>query len=76
MLRTDGSVPTLNLFKQKRTKGWWPFSAKNENNEPMLQARTDITIRSVGVGTIIDGIMFSKERVWRCKGRDTESALL
>ena len=40
MLRTDGSVPTLNLFKQKRTKGWWPFSAKNENNEPMLQART------------------------------------
>ena len=37
MLKTDGSVPTLNLFKQKRTKGWWPFSAKNENNEPMLQ---------------------------------------
>ena len=39
MLKTDGSVPTLNLFKQKRTKGWWPFSAKNENNEPMLQVR-------------------------------------
>ena len=38
MLRTDGSVPTINLFKQKRTKGWWPFSAKNDNNEIMLQA--------------------------------------
>ena len=37
MLRTDGSVPTINLFKQKRTKGWWPFSAKNDNNEQMLQ---------------------------------------
>ena len=38
MLRTDGSVPTINLFKQKRTKGWWPFSAKNDSNEIMLQA--------------------------------------
>ena len=38
MLRTDGSVPTINLFKQKRTKGWWPFSAKNDDNEIMLQA--------------------------------------
>ena len=27
----------MNLFKQKRTKGWWPFSAKNDNNEQMLQ---------------------------------------
>ena len=40
MLRTDGSVPTINLFKQKRTKGWWPFSAKNDDNEIMLQAGT------------------------------------
>ena len=37
MLRTDGSVPTINLFKMKRTKGWWPFSAKNVNNEQLLQ---------------------------------------
>ena len=40
MLKTDGSVPTINLFKQKRTKGWWPFSAKNDDNEIMLQAGT------------------------------------
>ena len=44
MLKTDGSVPTLNLFKQKRTKGWWPFSAKNENNEPMLQVPLVVTL--------------------------------
>ena len=37
MLKTDGTVPTMNLFKQKRTKGWWPFYAKNEGDELMLQ---------------------------------------
>ena len=37
MLKTDGTVPTINLFKQKRTKGWWPFYAKDENDELMLQ---------------------------------------
>lgn len=30
LLMTDGSVPVLNLFKQKRCKGWWPFEAKDE----------------------------------------------
>ena len=44
MLRTDGSVPTINLFKMKRTKGWWPFSAKNVNNEQMLQVQKVINI--------------------------------
>ena len=37
MLKTDGTVPTMNLFKQKRTKGWWPFYAKDENDELTLQ---------------------------------------
>ena len=37
MLKTDGTVPTMNLFKQKRTKGWWPFYAKDECDELMLQ---------------------------------------
>ena len=37
MLKTDGSVPTMNLFKQKRTKGWWPMYAKDENDELILQ---------------------------------------
>ena len=28
MLKTDGSVPMMSLFKQKRVKGWWPFAVK------------------------------------------------
>ena len=41
MLRTDGSVPTINLFKQKRTKGWWPMYAKDENDELILQGKVE-----------------------------------
>ena len=41
MLKTDGTVPTLNLFKQKRTKGWWPMYAKDENDELMLQGKVE-----------------------------------
>ncbi|PVD23892.1 hypothetical protein C0Q70_17167 [Pomacea canaliculata] len=33
MLKTDGSVPQMSLFKHKRVKGWWPFAAKNEGDE-------------------------------------------
>ena len=41
MLKTDGTVPTLNLFKQKRTKGWWPMYAKDENDELILQGKVE-----------------------------------
>lgn len=30
LLKKDGTVPTLNLFKQKKVKGWWPMAATNE----------------------------------------------
>ncbi|KAL3867770.1 hypothetical protein ACJMK2_040620, partial [Sinanodonta woodiana] len=33
MLKTDGSVPQMSLFKQKRVKGWWPFYIKNEGTD-------------------------------------------
>ncbi|KAL5015843.1 hypothetical protein ScPMuIL_005432 [Solemya velum] len=33
MLKSDGSVPMMSLFKQKRVKGWWPFAIKNESND-------------------------------------------
>lgn len=36
MLKNDGSVPTVNIFKQKRIKGWWPFYVKKENDEMEL----------------------------------------
>ena len=37
MLKTDGSVPMVNLFKQKRTKGWWPLYIKQDNEGLLLQ---------------------------------------
>nr|KAG5710361.1 hypothetical protein BaRGS_009077 [Batillaria attramentaria] len=33
MLKTDGSVPQMSLFKHKRVKGWWPFAVKNDGEE-------------------------------------------
>ena len=31
MVKTDGSIPMINLFKQKRTKGWWPLYIKTDD---------------------------------------------
>ena len=31
MCKTDGSIPMVNLFKQKRTKGWWPLYIKTDD---------------------------------------------
>ena len=42
MLNTDGSVPTMNLFKQNNTKGWWPCWAKDENDELLLQVCNEL----------------------------------
>ncbi|XP_021379810.1 otoferlin-like isoform X8 [Mizuhopecten yessoensis] len=33
MLKTDGSVPQMSLFKQKRVKGWWPFAVKSDGED-------------------------------------------
>jgi len=33
LLRTDGKIPTLNLFKNKRCKGWWPVAAREKDEE-------------------------------------------
>ena len=30
LAKTDGTVPTFNLFKQKKVKGWWPMTATDE----------------------------------------------
>ena len=40
MLKQDGSVPQMSLFKHKRVKGWWPFHVKNEGDEEM-----ELTVR-------------------------------
>ena len=36
MLRTDGSVPCFNIFKQKRAKGWWPLVAKDDEGDRLV----------------------------------------
>ncbi|XP_069701783.1 otoferlin-like [Periplaneta americana] len=41
MLKTDGSVPMVNIFKQKRVKGWWPFYVKKENEEMELTGKVE-----------------------------------
>ncbi|XP_076179646.1 otoferlin isoform X3 [Ptiloglossa arizonensis] len=44
MLKTDGSVPMVNIFKQKRIKGWWPFYVKKENEDVELTGKVEAEI--------------------------------
>lgn len=39
MIRNEQDLPTISIFKQKRVKGWWPFVARNENDEMELTVR-------------------------------------
>nr|CAH7741241.1 unnamed protein product [Callosobruchus chinensis] len=41
MLKSDGSVPMVNIFKQKRVKGWWPFFVKKDNEEMELTGKVE-----------------------------------
>lgn len=34
-------VPTVNIFKQKRVRGWWPFFIKKENDEMELTGKVE-----------------------------------
>jgi hypothetical protein len=47
MLKSDGSVPMVNIFKQKRVKGWWPFYVKKENEEMELTVCTRYAEKSI-----------------------------
>ncbi|XP_066141603.1 otoferlin-like isoform X2 [Euwallacea fornicatus] len=44
MLSSDESVPTANIFKQKRVKGWWPFYVKKDNEEMELTGKVEAEI--------------------------------
>ena len=44
MLKSDGSVPQMSLFKHKRVKGWWPFAVKNEGDDS-LELTVSIILR-------------------------------
>lgn len=43
MLKLD-NVPTVNIFKQKRIRGWWPFFIKKENDELELTGKVEAEI--------------------------------
>ncbi|XP_068990051.1 otoferlin isoform X8 [Neodiprion pinetum] len=44
MLKADGSVPMVNIFKQKRIKGWWPFYVKKECEDMELTGKVEAEI--------------------------------
>ncbi|XP_043277265.1 otoferlin-like [Venturia canescens] len=44
MLKTDGSVPAVNIFKQKRVRGWWPFYVKKQNEDMELTGKVEAEI--------------------------------
>lgn len=47
MVTNDTEMPTVSIFKQKRIKGWWPFVARNEEDELELTVgHSDETFRT------------------------------
>ncbi|CAG4962252.1 unnamed protein product [Parnassius apollo] len=44
MLSNDGRVPMVNIFKQKRVKGWWPFYIKRDNEKMELTGKVEAEI--------------------------------
>ncbi|XP_061780505.1 otoferlin-like isoform X2 [Nerophis lumbriciformis] len=41
MVSNEADVPTVSIFKQKRIKGWWPFVARNEDDEFELTGKVE-----------------------------------
>ncbi|KAF5301719.1 hypothetical protein FQA39_LY10650 [Lamprigera yunnana] len=39
--KQDGTVPVVNIFKQKRIKGWWPFYVKKDNEDMELTGKVE-----------------------------------
>uniref|UniRef100_A0A4W4F3Q9 C2 domain-containing protein n=1 Tax=Electrophorus electricus TaxID=8005 RepID=A0A4W4F3Q9_ELEEL len=41
MVLNEQDLPTISIFKQKRVKGWWPFVARDENDELQLTGKVE-----------------------------------
>uniref|UniRef100_A0A8C4HTY0 Otoferlin n=1 Tax=Dicentrarchus labrax TaxID=13489 RepID=A0A8C4HTY0_DICLA len=41
MVTNEGEMPMVSIFKQKRIKGWWPFVARNEEDEFELTGKVE-----------------------------------
>ncbi|KAI4905468.1 hypothetical protein NFI96_028100 [Prochilodus magdalenae] len=41
MVLNEQEMPMVNIFKQKRIKGWWPFIARDENDEMEITGKVE-----------------------------------
>ncbi|XP_057208494.1 otoferlin isoform X9 [Triplophysa rosa] len=41
MVLKEQELPSISIFKQKRVKGWWPFVARDENDEFELTGKVE-----------------------------------
>ncbi|XP_050994691.1 otoferlin isoform X8 [Labeo rohita] len=41
MVLKEHELPSISIFKQKRVKGWWPFVARDENDEFELTGKVE-----------------------------------
>ncbi|XP_061563487.1 otoferlin isoform X7 [Cololabis saira] len=47
MIRNEQDLPTISIFKQKRVKGWWPFVARDENDDMELTGKVEAELHLV-----------------------------
>ncbi|XP_058469630.1 otoferlin isoform X17 [Solea solea] len=47
MIRNEHELPTISIFKQKRVKGWWPFAARDENDDLELTGKVEAELHLV-----------------------------
>uniref|UniRef100_A0A3Q3WWF6 Otoferlin n=1 Tax=Mola mola TaxID=94237 RepID=A0A3Q3WWF6_MOLML len=47
MIRNEPELPTISIFKQKRVKGWWPFVARDENDDMELTGKVEAELHLV-----------------------------
>ena len=64
MLKTDGTIPMINLFKQKRTKGWWPLYIKTEDRSEEADGGLLLQVKHWVLD--IDNLMFATKTIILC----------
>uniref|UniRef100_A0A8C2JM61 Otoferlin b n=1 Tax=Cyprinus carpio TaxID=7962 RepID=A0A8C2JM61_CYPCA len=45
MVINEQDMPMVNIFKQKRIKGWWPFVARDENDELEITGKVEAELQ-------------------------------
>ncbi|KAL2098893.1 hypothetical protein ACEWY4_005373 [Coilia grayii] len=47
MVENEQDMPMVSIFKQKRIKGWWPFLARDENDELEITGKVEAELHLV-----------------------------